>query len=194
MQIKTISCSNQSVGSAALLSFSFNGVSVTLWANYLFAGALALWNTQEYRIMSYQRVLVAIDLSNESEKIISRAIELAGDDVSKLFLAHVVEPVAAAYPIDAYAINMTKLQEEAMAIAAQRLAGIGEKHGIKSDRQLVLAGAAATEIRSKAEELQADLIVIGSHGTSGWKLLLGSTANKVLHGANCDIMTVRVGK
>lgn len=144
--------------------------------------------------MSYQRVLVAIDLSNESESVINRAVELAGDDAGKLFLAHVVEPVAAAYPIDAYAINMTKLQEEAMTIAAQRLAGIADKHGIGSDRQLVLAGAAATEIRSKAEELGADLIVIGSHGNSGWKLLLGSTANKVLHGASCDIMTVRVGK
>jgi universal stress protein A len=143
--------------------------------------------------MSYQRVLVAIDLSNESESVINRAVELAGDDAGKLFLAHVVEPVAAAYPIDAYAINMTKLQEEAMTIAAQRLAGIADKHGIGSDRQLVLAGSAATEIRSKAEELGADLIVIGSHGNSGWKLLLGSTANKVLHGASCDIMTVRVG-
>lgn len=143
--------------------------------------------------MSYQRVLVAIDLSNESESVINRAVELAGDDAGKLFLVHVVEPVAAAYPIDAYAINMTKLQEEAMTIAAQRLAGIADKHGIGSDRQLVLAGTAATEIRSKAEELGADLIVIGSHGNSGWKLLLGSTANKVLHGASCDIMMVRVG-
>ncbi len=144
--------------------------------------------------MSYKTILVAVDLSNESEKVIERAVEFADGDVSRLYLTHVVEPVAAAYPIDAYAINMTKLQEEAMAISAQRLAGIADKHGISSDRQLVLAGAAATEIRSKAEELGADLIVIGSHGTSGWKLLLGSTANKVLHGASCDIMTVRVGK
>lgn len=144
--------------------------------------------------MSYHSVLVAVDLSNESARIIERAVDLAAGDSGRLYLAHVVEPVAAAYPIDAYAINMTKLQEEAMAIASQRLAGIAEKHGIPADRQLVLAGAAATEIRSKAEEIGADLIVIGSHGTSGWKLLLGSTANKVLHGASCDIMTVRVGK
>jgi universal stress protein A len=144
--------------------------------------------------MSYQSVLVAVDLSNESTRIIERALDLAGGEVGKIHLTHVVEPVAAAYPIDAYAINMTKLQEEAMAIASQRLADIGDKHGIPADRQRVLTGAAATEIRSKAEEISADLIVIGSHGTSGWKLLLGSTANKVLHGASCDIMTVRVGK
>jgi universal stress protein A len=55
-------------------------------------------------------------------------------------------------------------------------------------------GSAATEIRALAEERVADLIVIGSHGRSGWKLLLGSTANKVLHGAHCDILTVRVGE
>jgi universal stress protein A len=144
--------------------------------------------------MGYNTILVAIDLSNESAKVIERAIELADGHSSRISIAHVVEPVAAAYPIDAYAINMTRLQEEAMTIAAQRLQSIAGKYGISSDRQLVLAGAAATEIRSKAEELNADLIVIGSHGTSGWKLLLGSTANKVLHGASCDIMTVRVGK
>ena len=101
--------------------------------------------------------------------------------------------MAAAYPIDAYAINMTKLQEEAMVIAAQRLADFGSRYGISPNRQMVLTGAAATEVRSKAEEIGADLIVLGSHGTSGWKLLLGSTANKVLHAAPCDIMTVRVG-
>lgn len=143
--------------------------------------------------MSYHNLIVAIDLSNESDKIIERALELSGNNAAALTLVHVVEPVAAAYPIDAYAINMTKLQEEAMAIAAQRLAGFGARYGIPQDKQLVLAGAAATEVRSKAEETKADLIVIGSHGTSGWKLLLGSTANKVLHAAPCDIMTVRVG-
>jgi universal stress protein A len=143
--------------------------------------------------MGYNKLIVAVDLSNESDKIIERALELSGNRVDSLTLVHVVEPVAAAYPIDAYAINMTKLQEEAMAIAAQRLAAIAQKFGITPEQQLVLAGAAATEIRSKADEIDADLIVIGSHGTSGWKLLLGSTANKVLHGASCDIMTVRVG-
>ena len=127
------------------------------------------------------------------DKIINSALALADGDTARIWLSHVVEPVAAAYPIDAYAINMTKLQEEAMAIAAERLGNIASKFSIPEDRQLVLAGAAAAEVRNKAEELEADLIVIGSHGRSGWKLLLGSTANKVLHGATCDIMTVHVG-
>lgn len=143
---------------------------------------------------TYKNLLVAIDLSDESSKVIQRARKLAGGDCSKLSLIHVVEPIAAAYPIDAYAINISKMQEEAMQIAADRLADIGKEHDIPSAQQHAMVGSAATEIRAKAEEINADLIVIGSHGRSGWKLLLGSTANKVLHGSHCDILTVHVGE
>lgn len=143
---------------------------------------------------TYNHLLVAIDLSNESSKVIERALSLADGDAAKLTLMHVVEPVAAAFPIDAYAINMSKMQEEATAIATERLMDIGIEHGIPVDRQHIVIGMAAGEIRSKADELKSDLIVIGSHGRSGWKLLLGSTANKVLHGSHCDILTVRVGE
>lgn len=143
---------------------------------------------------TYQNILVAIDLSNESEKVIKRAKKLAGGDSGKLQLVHVVEPIAAAYPIDAYAINISKMQEEAMQIAKDRLADIGKECTIGAGQQHIVVGSAATEIRSMAQELGSDLIVIGSHGRSGWKLLLGSTANKVLHGSDCDILTVHVGE
>ena len=50
------------------------------------------------------------------------------------------------------------------------------------------------ELDAKAEELGADLIVIGSHGRRGLALLVGSTANGVLHGAVTDVLAVRVGE
>lgn len=143
---------------------------------------------------TYKNLLVAVDLSDESSKVIKRAQKLAGGDCRKLSLIHVVEPIAAAYPIDAYAINISKMQEESMQIAADRLADLGKEFAISSEHQHTMVGSAATEIRAKAEEIGADLIVIGSHGRSGWKLLLGSTANKVLHGSLCDILTVHVGE
>lgn len=143
---------------------------------------------------TYNKLLVAIDLSNESDKVISRAKRLADGDASKIGLVHVVEPVAAAYPIDAYAIDMSAMQEEAVAAAKKRLADIGVSFGISETNQHAVIGSPASEIRHLAESLECDLIVIGSHGRSGWKLLLGSTANKVLHGANCDILTVHVGE
>lgn len=142
---------------------------------------------------TYQNLLVAIDLSNESSKVIARAKRLAGGHSDKLSLIHVVEPIAAAYPIDAYAINISTMQEEAMQMAVERLAQIAKEYHIPAERQFSVLGAPATEVRAKAAELGSDVIVIGSHGRSGWKLLLGSTANKVLHGCHCDVLTVHVG-
>jgi len=143
---------------------------------------------------TYKKLQVAIDLSNESTKVIAKAHQIADGDAGKLSLLHVVEPVAAAYPIDAYAINLSRMQEEALQIASERMTDIGAEFGVPAERQHTVIGSAAAETRALAEELGADLIVIGSHGRSGWKLLLGSTANKVLHGAHCDILTVRVGE
>jgi len=37
-----------------------------------------------------------------------------------------------------------------------------------------------------------DLIVLGTHGQKGVQLLLGTTANSVLHGSNCDVLAVRI--
>jgi universal stress protein A len=54
------------------------------------------------------------------------------------------------------------------------------------------AGDAGDEIKQIANENNADLIVIGTHGRSGIKLLLGSTANAVLHGVHQDVLAVRV--
>jgi universal stress protein A len=48
------------------------------------------------------------------------------------------------------------------------------------------------EIHRLARELRCDLVVVGSHGRHGLALLLGSTANDVLHGAQCDVLAVRL--
>jgi len=142
----------------------------------------------------YNKIVVAIDLSSDSQKVIATALKVAGSDAGKIHLVHVVEPIAAAYSMDAYAININELQQEALTIAADNLAEIAAKSAIGKDNQHTLLGSPAIEIRNLAAELGADAIVIGSHGHSGWKILLGSTANKVLHGASCDVLTVLVGK
>ena len=55
-----------------------------------------------------------------------------------------------------------------------------------------LNGTPAREIRRFAEENGMDLIVLGTHGQKGVQLLLGATANSVLHGSSCDVLAVRV--
>ena len=141
----------------------------------------------------YNKILVAVDLSNDSQKVIDTAVRMAGGDASKLNLVHVVEPVAAAYSMDIYAVNINELQQEAINLAEQRLEKIGADIGVSNDRVHTLLGAPAPEVRSMASEIGADAIIMGSHGHSGWKILLGSTAIKVLHGATCDVLTVHVG-
>lgn len=140
----------------------------------------------------YNNILVAVDLSDDSNKVIEKALELAGGS-EKLHLVHVVEPVAAAYTMDIYAANVSELQQEAIKFAEEKLKKLGKDIQIDSDRVHTLLGAPGPEIRNHADEIGADAIVIGSHGHSGWKILLGSTAIKLLHGSACDVLTVHVG-
>ena len=57
-----------------------------------------------------------------------------------------------------------------------------------------LNGTPSREIHNFAEENGTDLIVLGTHGQKGVQLLLGATANSVLHGAACDVLAVRVAE
>lgn len=141
----------------------------------------------------YNKILVAVDLSNDSKVVIDSARRLAAD-TAQLHLVHVVEPVAAAYSMDIYAVNISELQQEAINFAEQRLRKIGDDIGVDESRVHTLLGAPAPEVRNLAAELGADAVVMGSHGHSGWKILLGSTANKMLHGVTCDVLVVHVGK
>jgi universal stress protein A len=141
----------------------------------------------------YENILVAVDLSSDTQSVIDNALRIAGNDSSKLNLIHVVEPVAGAYSMDIYALNIGQLQQEAITFAQQRVVALGKELGIAEEKTHTLLGSPASEIRSLASEIKADSIVIGSHGHSGWKILLGSTAIKVLHGATCDVLTVYVG-
>ena len=58
----------------------------------------------------------------------------------------------------------------------------------------IVVGHLVSEVIKAADKEEADLIVIGSHGRHGLQLLLGSTANGVLHLAKCDVLAVRVGQ
>ncbi len=141
----------------------------------------------------YKTILVAVDLSKDSQKVIAKAIAAAANDANAIHLVHVVEPVAAAYSMDIYAVNINELQQEAIGMAEQKLKEIAAQVKIDSSRAHTLLGAPAPEIRNLACEISAEAIVMGSHGHSGWKILLGSTAIKVLHGATCDVLTIHVG-
>jgi universal stress protein A len=144
--------------------------------------------------MPYQHVLVAIDLTDECDPVMLRAQKLATSSEAKLSVVHIVEPMAMAFGGDV-PMDLSMLQQQQFDQARERLDTFVKKHPEISPHQCHLAyGQPRQEIHRLAEEQQCDLIIVGSHGRHGLALLLGSTANDVLHGAPCDVLAVRLKK
>ncbi len=142
----------------------------------------------------YNKIIVANDLSKGSQKLVDAALRLAGNEFHRLHLIHVVEPIAAAYNRGVFAVQAKKLTLEVVIQAKQRLQLVGSQLGIENHRIHIVLGTPATEIRNLANKIAADAIVIGSHGHSGWDVLLGSTASRVLNSVSCDVLTVRINE
>lgn len=141
---------------------------------------------------NYKKLLIAVDLSEDSPEVAERARGLAEGSGAELHVIHVIEPLSFAYGGD-IPMDFSGIQDEIHQQATQQLAKFGETWKIPADRQYIVLGRPEVEIHEKAEEIGADLIVVGSHGRYGLALLMGSTANGVLHGASCDVLAVRVG-
>ena len=140
----------------------------------------------------YRHVLVAVDLTKDSHKILERALQIADRNHAKLSIIHTLEPLGFAYGGD-IPMDLTSIQDQLDEHAKQRLGEIADAHVTKDDQHVVV-GMPDTEIHRFAEDNDVDLIVVGSHGRHGFALLLGSTSTGVLHGAQCDVLAVRVGK
>ena len=139
----------------------------------------------------YQHILLAVDLSPECQQPADAACALAQANDAKLSLIHAIEPMAFAYQGE-IPIDLLPSQEQQYDTTKQQLAEFAAGLSVPCDRQIVAMGQPHTEIHDAAKALNADLIVVGSHGRHGLALLLGSTANSVLHGAECDVLAVRV--
>ena len=141
----------------------------------------------------YKKILVAIDLSEDSTAVVQRARALSDASGAELHLIHVIEPLSFAYGGD-IPMDFSGIQEEIHQQATQQMRRFAEQNGVDAQHQTIVLGKPEVEIHSAAKEQGTDLIVIGSHGRHGLALLMGSTANGVLHGASCDVLAVRVGK
>lgn len=142
---------------------------------------------------NYKHILLAVDFFEQSEIVINRAKDLADCFKAKLSIIHVVDNLPltdAGYGADiAFSMDLTTELTDA---AKKRMSDLAEKLEIDNNSVWLEFGSPKQEIVRVATENKVDLIVVGSHGRHGLALLLGSTANGVLHHAVCDVLAVRL--
>lgn len=138
----------------------------------------------------YRNLLLATDLAPDTDIVTDRARALARDGAT-LSVIHVIEPLALAYGAE-MPVDLATLQEELSRQARARLDAMADDLGIPRDRALLANGKIEKEVLRIAKERDIDLIIVGSHSRRGLAVLLGSTANAVLHHAHCDVLSVRI--
>jgi universal stress protein A len=142
----------------------------------------------------YKHILLATELINISHAIEEQAVLMQNLTGAKLSIIYVIEPVPSAYAVTEVAIandywkNRKLLEKKVLKL----IEPLEERLNISDTRVIISNGRVSDEILRYANNENVDLIIIGSHGCHGIKLLLGSTANAVLHEASCDVLAVRV--
>ena len=137
----------------------------------------------------YKHILFATDLTEDTDYLVEKVRGIRGLTGAKLSLVHVVEPL----PGYSYAyLGIEDIEGQLIEEARQGIEKLATKLNVTKTDQHVEVGPTKTKILKVAEDMGIDLIVCGSHGRHGLSLLLGSTANAILHGAKCDVLTVRL--
>ena len=145
--------------------------------------------------MAYHNILVPVDGSETSHSAVEKAVEFAKAFGSKITVvqALVLDPYIAAEYISASQTN--DLIERARTSIEESLAAAKAKfneQGIEVETKLLEGQVIHREIIRAAEELHADLIIIGSHGRTGFKkLFLGSVAQSLLGESHVPVLIVR---
>lgn len=139
----------------------------------------------------YKHILLAIDLTDESDQLISKVKLLAQTTKAELSMIHVIEPLSFAYGGDV-PMDLTAIQTQLDEHAQSKMESYRKQLEYPVKQCHVVSGHTETEVHRVADENQCDLIIVGSHGRHGLALLLGSTANGILHGAKCDVLAIRV--
>jgi len=137
----------------------------------------------------YKRVLYATDFDEVGVRAAHRARQIAKENHAQLYLVHVVEPIPAyAYPgFAGFAEVELSIREQ----AEKELKQLAEQLNVDAKHCILAFGSIKHEVLRLAKEHDIDLIVSGSHGKHGLAILLGSTADAILHGAHCDMLIVR---
>lgn len=151
-------------------------------------------------MLPLRKILCSTDFSQPSFAALKVAGEWAAHFGAELCLVYVVEPMES----PGLVLSMDEIEESMQADAAQRLRAVLDERlpQLPSARPIVRMGSAADQIAQAVADEKADLLVIATHGASGWRnivsgtgvehLLFGSVATNVLRLTLCPVLTVRL--
>lgn len=139
----------------------------------------------------YKKILLVVDLSEDSKLVGERAKAVAACYQSEITLLHVVEYVPVE-PMGEALLPTVQIEGELVERARGKLRDLAQKLGLPGSPQLIETGSIKTEIVRAAQKVGANLIVLGSRERHGLAILLNFTEDTVLHAAPCDVLAVRL--
>lgn len=139
----------------------------------------------------YKKILLVVDLSEDSKRVGERAKAIAACYQSEIILLHVVEYVPVE-PMGEALLPTVQIEGELVERARVKLSELADKLGLAQSPKLIETGSIKTEIVRAAQRLGANLIVLGSRERHGLAILLNFTEDTVLHAAPCDVLAVRL--
>jgi nucleotide-binding universal stress UspA family protein len=132
-------------------------------------------------------ILVAIDLSPVSDRVVETALSVVGTRATELHLLHVLQPEPAELVATAYFSSVVERTTKQLDAFARELPPSVERVVIH-----VRAGQPEVQIAQVASDIGSDLVVVGTHGYKGIdRLLLGSVAEALVRNAPCPVLTYR---
>ena len=136
-------------------------------------------------------ILVPVDFSDASGKVVENAAVLAAAFGSEVILLHVAEPEPEFVGYDPGPLTVRVAVATDIHADQRRLEALKEKFGVADVLALQVQGSSPEEILKIAREHAATLIVMGSHGHGAlYHLFVGSVTNAVLKDASCPVMVV----
>ena len=138
----------------------------------------------------FKNILIAVDGSDDSNKALTYAKNMAATYSATLRLVHVLAHTSDLLGYDDFEKLYAKRKHAGQTVLDDALAELGEPNF--EIRQELLEGPEPDSILSCAQKNRADLIIMGTRGMGALKgLLVGSVSRKVIHLADCPVMVVR---
>jgi len=141
-----------------------------------------------------RKIVCPTDFSEGASEALENASQIAAHNSADVYLVHVI-PVMLA---ETEPTLLVQIQDyERLLQPEKRLRELAEPMAAKglTVHTVVGHGDAASEIVRISQEVKADVIIIGTHGNTGWRrLAFGSVAEKVVRLATCPVLTIRYCK